>query len=182
MIIEPIHFEDKNGRNILIRGVEVSDAQALIDYMRITGEETKFLLRDPSEKLMSLEQEETFLKARIEAEREAMLVAYDGEKLAGACSLMSMGPSFRYRHRCGVAIALVKAYWRCGIGRAMLTRLLELAKELGYEQAELDAISENDAALSLYESMGFVKYGVFPNNVKYIDDTYADATWMMKKL
>ena len=182
MIVKPIEFTDKTGCRIVIRGVQISDARALIDYMEATAEETKFLLRDPSEELMSLEQEEAFLRGRIAEEREAMLVAYDGDNLVGACSLMSMGPRFRYRHRCGVAIALYKAYWGRGIGRTMLTRLLEIAKELGYEQAELDAISENEAALSLYESMGFVKYGVYPRNVKYIDDTYADATWMMKIL
>ena len=64
----------------------------------------------------------------------------------------------------------------------MLEALLDIAKEVGYEQAELDVISTNDAAKALYEKLGFVKYGVFPNNVKYKDGTYGDSEWMMKRL
>ena len=50
------------------------------------------------------------------------------------------------------------------------------------EQAELEVIADNKNAIALYEALGFVKYGQFPNNMKYADGTYADAIWMMKKL
>ena len=42
--------------------------------------------------------------------------------------------------------------------------------------------ASNYPAIALYESLGFSKYGVFPNNMKYKDGTYEDAFWMMKKL
>ena len=57
-----------------------------------------------------------------------------------------------------------------------------MAKEAGYEQAELEVISDNQRAIALYRSLGFEKYGTFPDNVRYSDGTYADADWMMKKL
>ena len=117
-----------------------------------------------------------------EAERELMLVAFIDGKHVGNCSLMSIAPYKRYIHRCNVAIALYKEYCGCGIGTAMLKTVLEVAQKVGYEQAELDAISTNDKAIALYEKLGFVKYGTLPDNVKYTDGTYADAVWMMKKL
>ena len=43
-------------------------------------------------------------------------------------------------------------------------------------------ISENRNAIALYEKLGFVKYGIFPDNMKYADGTYVSAEWMMKKL
>ena len=60
--------------------------------------------------------------------------------------------------------------------------LLTLAKEAGYEQAELEVIAGNERAISLYKQLGFQEYGILPDNVKYKDGSYADAVWMMKKL
>ena len=34
----------------------------------------------------------------------------------------------------------------------------------------------------MYEKLGFVKYGTFPDNMKYKDGNYVDAYCMMKKL
>lgn len=59
---------------------------------------------------------------------------------------------------------------------------LDVAKEIGYEQVELEVISDNKRAIALYRELGFEKYGSFPRNMKYANGTYADADWMMKRL
>lgn len=64
----------------------------------------------------------------------------------------------------------------------MIEVALERAKEAGYEQAELEVIAGNERAISLYKQLGFEEFGVFPDNIKYKDGSYADAVWMMKKL
>lgn len=64
----------------------------------------------------------------------------------------------------------------------MLEHVLKTAKESGFEQAELEVISDNKRAIALYEKLGFRKYGSFPDNMKYADGSYASADWMMKKL
>ena len=46
----------------------------------------------------------------------------------------------------------------------------------------VDAVSDNQNAITLYEKLGFQKYGTFPDNMKYADEHYASADWMMKKL
>lgn len=69
-----------------------------------------------------------------------------------------------------------------GIGKIMLETVLKAAKESGFEQAELEVISDNQNAITLYEKLGFQKYGTFPDNMKYADGHYASADWMMKKL
>ena len=45
MRITPIKKEDKTGRIITLRNAEISDADNLITYMKITSFETPFLLR-----------------------------------------------------------------------------------------------------------------------------------------
>lgn len=95
---------------------------------------------------------------------------------------MSIAPYKRYSHRCELAIALYKEYCGFGIGKAMLQIVLDFAKNVGYEQAELEVMAENKDAIHLYEKLGFEKYGTFPDNMKFADGSYMDAYWMMKKL
>ena len=64
----------------------------------------------------------------------------------------------------------------------MLQTVLNVAREAGYEQAELEVMAENENAIAMYEKLGFKKYGTFPDNMKYADGSYMDAYWMMKKL
>ena len=182
MIFEAVEIKDKLGRAVVLRSAETSDAEALIEYLKVTTGETPFLIREPDEVTITLEQEMRFIESKIEAERELMLIATIDGKHIGNCSLMSIAPYKRYAHRCEVAIALYKEYCGLGIGKAMMQTVLDVAKELGYEQAELEVISDNKNAIKMYESLGFEKYGTFPNNMKYSDGIYADAEWMMKRL
>lgn len=178
----PKEIIDKNGRKVILRNAEVEDAEALIEYLKVTTGETPFLIREPDEVTLSLEQEQNFIKAKIDATGELMLIATIDGKHVGNCSLMTIAPYKRYAHRCDVAIALYQEYCGCGIGKIMLQTVLEVAKNIGYEQAELEVISDNYKAISLYKNLGFEMCGHFPDNMKYADGKYADADRMMKKL
>lgn len=178
----PIEVKDKLGRTITLQNAETSDAEDLIQYMKATAAETPFLMREADEFCLSLEQEEEFIKGRIDSERELMLTATVNAEHIGNCSLMGVGSYRRYRHRCEVAIALYQKYCGVGIGTVMLETLLSVAKELGYEQAELEVVRDNENAVQLYRKLGFCEYGTFPRNMKYADGTYADAVWMMKEI
>jgi len=154
----------------------------LLRYMKVIAEETPFLIREPDEVKLTLEQEKSFIQSRAEDPRELLLIAEINGEHVGNCSVMSMGSYRRYAHRCEIAVALYQKYCNSGIGTMLLESALAVAKELGYEQAELEVISDNEQAVSLYEKLGFKKYGTFPKNMKYSDGTYADAYWMMKCL
>ena len=182
MKFNPICFKDKLDRKVVLRNAEKSDAAALIEYLKITTSETPYLIREPEEVTLTLEQEECFIERAKNAERELLLIATIDGKHIGNCSLMGIGPYKRYAHRCGVAIALYQAYCGCGIGKVMMQTVLDVAKATGYEQAELEVISDNLKAIALYRNLGFEKYGTFPNNMKYSDGTYANADWMIKTL
>lgn len=182
MKFEPIELTDKKSRTIVLRSAEVADAAALIEYLRVTATETTFLLRELDEIKITIGEEERFIQSRTDAERELMLVATIDGKHVGSCSLMSVGSNARHRHRCSVAIALYKEFCGAGIGTLMMQTILGVAKESGYEQAELEVVSNNIAAIALYQKLGFVKCGTLPNNMKYADSSYADADIMVKIL
>ncbi len=181
MVFGEISIKDKLGRTIILRNARPEDADDLVKYLKATSAETPYLIREPEEITITKENEEQFLQTKIDAERELMLIALIDGKHIGNCSLMSIAPYKRYRHRCDVAIALYKEYCGSGIGTAMLQTVLNVAREAGYEQAELEVMAENENAIAMYEKLGFKKYGTFPDNMKYADGSYMDAYWMMKK-
>ena len=182
MRFDTLEVKDKTGQTIVLRNAEESDAEDLIKYLRITTGETPFLIREPDEVKLTLEQEKHFITSCIDSERELMLIATINGRHIGNCSLSSIGTYKRYAHRCEVAIALYQKYCGRGIGKIMLKTILDMARNLGYEQAELEVAAGNERAISLYKNLGFEKYGVFPNNMKYANGQYTDSYWMMKKL
>lgn len=175
-------IKDNKDRKIILRSAEENDAEKLIDYLKITAGQTPFLIREPDEITLSIKQEQDFIRTKKNSENELLLIAEIGGKHIGNCSLMSIGGYKRYRHRCDIAIALYKEYCGVGIGKAMLETVLDIAEKVGYEQAELEVIADNKPAIALYEKLGFKIYGTFPDNMKYEDDSYVAAYWMMKKL
>lgn len=181
MQFDPVHFQNKLGQTVLVRSALEEDA-ALLQYLRETTAETPFLLREPEEVTMTLEQEKAFIHQTLAAPRSLMLAAFCDGRLAGTCSFAPAGPFRRYTHRCEIAIALYQDFCGHGIGEKLMELLLEQARAAGFEQAELEVVSDNKAALTLYQKLGFVSYGMFPHNMKYADGQYASATWMMKPL
>ena len=172
----------KDGKSYTVRRAEISDAEAVLKLLRITAEQSVFLLREPDEVTMTVEQEQAFIQQYSADSGTLLLLLEQGEQLLGLCSVAPVGPFRRYAHRCGVAIALHRDVWGLNLGRNMMEILLTEAKQVGYEQAELDVIADNHRAVALYKRLGFEQYGVMPRNMQYTDGTYADAIWMMKKL
>lgn len=170
-----------NGSELLLRNATEEDAQMLIDYLKVTCGETRYLVKEPEEIKMTIEQEKAFINQNNESENNLLLLGFLDGEYVGNCSLMGMNAS-RYQHRVSMGIALYQKYTGMGIGRAMMETLCAIAKEKGFEQIELEVVADNEKAIGLYKSMGFEIYGTFPNNMKYKDGTYANAYWMMKKL
>ena len=64
----------------------------------------------------------------------------------------------------------------------MIEYLTELAKELGFEQIDLEVVDGNDNAKHLYEKCGFVESGKRIRALKYDNGTYRDEIIMSKIL
>lgn len=182
MHLAPETVSLKNGKTAVLRSAEPGDAAAMIDYLKAAAGETPFLLRYPDEVVLTEEDERRFLQGRLNDPSGILLNAWMDGALAANCALMSKGGQRKLRHRADVSIALRKAYWGLGLGKALLTRVLTLAKELGYEQVELEVISGNDRALGLYQRMGFVQTGRMPNAFRYDNGTYRDEIQMVRRV
>ena len=182
MIFETKQIVLKDGRTCTLRSVEKTDAADMLEYLKAVSGETPFLARYADEVNFTVEKERAILQNKAESPNEIMLTAYVNGKLAGNCSLMSFGRLRRISHRCEFAIALKKAYWSQGIGSAMMQYAFELARELKYEQMELEVVEGNIRAKSLYERWGFREMGKIYHAMKYDDGNYRDEYTMLKIL
>ena len=172
----------KSGKTCLLRVAEESDAETLLEYLKVTSGETPYMVREPEEVRTSVEEEVEFIRKNRENPWALHLLAFADGVLAGSCSFAGNSERIRMRHRCTVGISLYRAFWGMGIGTVLLGEILDAAGTVGYEQAELEVVSHNTGAVRLYQKLGFREYGCFPRNMKYRDGRYADACWMMKRL
>ena len=157
---ETIHLKD--GRACVIRNGTERDGQALLDIYILTHLQTDYLLSYPDEADMTAEQEAAFLKDKTESEDEIELLAEFGGNVVGSAGISHIGKQEKIKHRAEFGISVDKAYWGLGIGRALTQACIECAKKAGYTQLELEAVAENESAISLYQSMGFAEYGRNP--------------------
>lgn len=172
----------KDGRTCLLCPTYPEYAADMIEYLKVTAEETPFLLRNPDEVNYTLEREREILGNLLENEYSVMMVAVVDGKVAGNCSLNGMGDKRRIQHRSSLAIALKKEFCNLGIGTAMMQYLEELARQIGYEQIELEVVEGNDSAKLLYEKCGFIETGKHVRALKYDDGSYRDEFIMSKIL
>ena len=150
--------------------------------MRSTAGETRNLMREPEETAMTVEREREFLRDQAASETGLMLLAEVDGELAGVAIVYANNSQTRLRHRCCVDITLYRKFWGLGMGTVLLGEILTAAGTAGYEQAELEAVSTNEAAAGLYQKLGFQVTGTIPRAFKYKDGTYADFLFMAKPL
>lgn len=172
----------KSGGTLLLRSLGAQDAQQALAVCRRTAGETLNLIRYEDEWTITAEQEAAYIKKAEDDPKGLLLGAFWGETLVGIGSVMPCAAVDRARHRLSLGICILKAYWGRGIGTAIMQTLVGEAKKTAAEQLELEVVSANERAISLYERFGFVEFGRHPRKLKYRDGTYADMVLMMLDL
>ena len=82
-----------------------------------------------------------------------------------------------HAHRGTLGMGIVRAYRGRGLGTRLINATLEAAFGAGFVRVELDVHADNARAISLYESVGFVREGIVRDAV-YVDGEYRDAITM----
>lgn len=159
-----------------IRAATLDDAAAICAIYnqgiedRIATLETA--LRTPDERRAWL--------ARREARHPVIVAEEDGRVVSwGSLNPFMTRPGYRFV--ADFSIYVERERRGKGIGRQLLARLEELARELGYHKLLLTALPWNAAGLALYEAFGFRTVGVYKEQGQ-IDGRWVDTVVMEKLL
>ena len=182
MVYNGKDYSLKDNRVCTLRSAGVSDAAAMIAFLRITNEESYFMLRYPEEITLTETEERDILKSWETHPNKLLLLALIDGEIAGSCGITPVAEHLKTRHRGSVGISVKKKYWGLGIGSLLIQDILSFAKRNGIEQIELGVYSDNLRAQKLYERFGFTEWGRLSNAYKLKDGSYRDEINMVLHL
>ena len=175
-------FTGKNGKIYTLRSPKETDAAQMLAYLKTSAAETEYGLSYPDELDFSIQDEEAFIRAHAENDGSLMISAFNGDTLVGNATLSCVFDKAKTRHRATFGIAILKCAWGQGLGHKILSELIAFAKQVGYEQLELEVVSTNTVAINLYKKLGFKVYGERPRSFKLKNGSYSNELLMVLKL
>ena len=178
MILPSEEHQLKNGITCRIRSSVKEDAEKFMEYRKTTNSETDFLIRYPEEVNFSIEQAEKFLKEYSEDEKALLIFVFLNGEIAGSISLGDVSNMMKLKHRANFGVMVRKKYWNLGIGNLLITRILQIAKDTGYEQVELGVFENNENAIRIYKKIGFEEWGRVRRAFKLKNGNYYDEIIM----
>ena len=166
-------YQLKDGRTLVLRDPAESDAPEMVDYLKIVGGETDYLLCDENGiPGLTLAGEEAYLCAsRVDPDIAMCLGFVDGELV----TVFDLRPHPRQRmaHVATLSLAVKKAYWHLGIGSIAMGTMRDYARANGKLRClTLDARADNRRAIALYERFGFEKAGLHKQGICVRGDYY----------
>lgn len=161
--------------NISIRFGKIDDRRSLVDWLLQPGILRWFPMKDLVEVEDSAKTWFSYMRYNA-----VLSAVYDGV-LCGS-GILYVQPFQKLAHQCLFAIIVDEKYRNKGVGTALLKELMALAKErFQIELLHLE-VYDGNPAISLYERMGFSRYGVHENFLKEGPGEYRDKILMQKKL
>lgn len=182
MIYKEKEFIGKNGTRYLLRSPRPEEAENMINYLKLTAEETEYGISYPEELDFSIQDEADFIKKFAEEKGSLMISVFENEELVGNASLTCVMQKSKTKHRATFGIAILKCAWGQGLGYKILSELIAFSREAGYEQVELEVVSTNVPAVNLYKKAGFSVYGERTHSFLLKDGSYFDELLMMLAL
>ena len=156
----------KDGKLLTLRNAEATDAEAFLAYFLQCHGETDYLTTYPDETENNPEKVSARLGAKADSASEIEILAIVDGTVVGSAGIDVVRDRDKTRHRADFGISILRDYWGCGIGNALTAACLDCAREAGYRQVELEAVSENQSALNLYRKYGFAEYGRNPRGFR----------------
>ena len=172
----------KNGNEAWLRNGDASDGNAVFDIFNATHAETDYLLSYPDENSFDPEQEAHFLEEKTKSPNEIEIIAFIDGKIAGMAGIGAIGTKYKVKHRAEFGISILKEYWGLGLGRALTEACIQCARDAGYVQMELNVVSENKRAISLYQNLGFAEFGRNPKGFLSRTSGFQELIYMLLEL
>lgn len=153
-----------------IRAATPDDVDALWDLHKAVIADGRGIVRDHVSPRERIEQRVAEVLAM--PDRAAILVA-DVGRAVGEVDIQRMGPPF-LRHAVHLGVEVHPDHQRRGLGRALMDGALAWCRANAVHRVELYVRADNERAIPLYRSMGFVEEGRRRHLVRLPDGTHVD--------
>lgn len=152
------------------------DAKKVIGYLNAVANQTTNLTFGSEDCKLNEIQEMELIQEINSDFNSIMIAAKDMDQIVGMVSLKGNSKK-RLKHHANLGISVLKDYWNLGIGTNLMAAAIGYAVETGLEIIDLEVVTNNEAAIALYEKFGFEVIGKYNNFLK-IDDNYLDVYLM----
>lgn len=166
---------------MLIREAKPEDAEKLLELMKQVDTEADFMLMEPEERKVSLEQQRIWLERMNKESNSTVLIAEQIDGQLVGYLLVVGGNAKRVRHSAYLVIGILNEFTGRGIGTNLFQKLEEWSIAHNILRLELTVVIQNEAGVSLYKKMGFEIEGIKRNSL-VIEDTFFDQYYMSKLL
>lgn len=166
MKFKPKQIILKNGKDVLIRQAELSDAKNLLNCIKTYIPTSNYIPKLESEFKLTVEQEKEWINSFLINDNSLLLVAeYEGE-IIGNIDLTGNRRKIM-EHTAVIGMGMLQEWQNIGLGTALLSAIIEWAKNNPIlELIWLQVYTENESGLNLYRKMGFVENGIIKNFFK----------------
>ena len=173
------HYKLKDGRTLVLRDPAEADAPEMVEYLKIVGGETDYLLCDENGiEGLTPEGEVGWIRGTLEAKNTKMFVGMIDGEIVLVCDVRA-GARARVSHCAEVAISVKRSCWHVGVGSIAMQAMIDFAKSTGeLKQLSLEVREGNERAIALYRRFGFVEVGRHKGRVcvrgEYFDEILMD--------
>ena len=157
----PKEIKFKDGSSCQLRPLETTDAQAFNDFfLSLPGQELMFIKHRVTDPAVTREWCE-----KIDLGRNLPLLAFDGDKIIGVCTLHQQLGGWR-RHIGRVSVHVHPKYRGRGLARALVNETVDIARQCGLEKVEAEFIGRQEGAMKMFALLGFCELVRLPDYVK----------------
>ena len=166
---------------ISIREVCEEDAERFLALCHQLDWETQFMLLEPGERSITLEEQRERIKSILARDNQTILVAQDQQgQLTGYLSAIG-GDYNRNRYTAYLVIGILQGFAGQGIGTKLFTQVEKWARTHDVHRLELTVMVHNERAVKLYQKMGFEIEGLKKHTL-LVNDQFVDEYEMAKLL
>jgi L-amino acid N-acyltransferase YncA len=167
----------KDGSEVLVRLMRKEDGDRLLEFFRGVPEEERVFLREDVTRPEAIES-----RIRAMGRGRFLSVLAEAEGRIVGESTLQRRPTYWLQHVAEVHVVVGQGYRRIGLAHNLLYELFDLARDQGVETLLAEMMSEQVAALSLFERLGFKREAIFRRLVKDLHGTKHDLVIMTRDL